>query len=186
VGLLIITEPSVEPISLDEAKLHLKQDDIDDDDESIIENLAEARTAAENYLSRSLISQTWRQTFCNWRLVLERPPHRSISAVRYVDYDGATQTIASTEYQADLSGDQPARIVPAYGRVWPDFRTETLNPVTVEFVAGYGDSGASVPPPIRSAIKLMLTHLYMHRGDESVELPQSIRFLLDPYRALYA
>ena len=188
-GLSLITPPAAEPLTLVEAKLHLKVD-LSDDDVLVTALIVAARTAVENYLSRSLIEQTWRQTFCNWRIQLERPPHIAITEVSYIDVDGDTQTLASTEYQADLSGDQPARVVPAYGAAWPDFRTETLNPIAVEFEAGYGDAAEDVPAPIRSAMLLMIGHLYTNReavniGNIVNVIPLAVQWLLDPYRTLY-
>ena len=42
---------------------------------------------------------------------------------------------------------------------------------------GFGDMG-SVPERVRSAIKLAISHLYEHRGDENIEIPSSVKNLL--------
>lgn len=191
-GLSVVTPADEEPISLEEAKQHLRQDLDDDDVMLAVAYLPAAREACENYLSRALITQTLRQTFACWPecMRLERAPHQSVTSIQYVDVDGATQTLASTEYQVDLSSDAPARIMPAYGKVWPSVRTETFNPIIVTFVAGYGAAGSAVPGPIRSAMLLLISHLYENRGAVNIgninEIPMSVKFLLDPYRVLYA
>lgn len=190
-GLSVVTPPNDEPLSLDEVKQHLKLD-IDDDDELVIAAyLPAVREACENYLSRSLITQTLRQTFDCWPscMRLEHPPVQSVTSIEYVDDNGVTQTLDPSAYQIDLSSDGPARIMPAYGEVWPSVRPDTFNAVTVTFVAGYADQ-ASVPGPIRSAMLLFIAHLYENRSAINIgnivnELPLAVRFLLDPHRVLY-
>src|SRR5690606_10645323 len=137
VGLSLITPPDGEPVSLEQVKAHLRVDLDEEDDLLVSAYIPAARQACEAYLSRALLTQTWRQTFSCWGryLELEYPPHQSITSIQYVDGAGATQTLAGSEYQSDLSSDdRPARIMPAYGKVWPSIREDTVNPITVTYV----------------------------------------------------
>lgn len=191
-GLLLTTAPALEPLTLTEAKAHLRQDGTDED-ALIVALISSVRIAVENYLSRALINQTWTQTFPSWGcLELLRPPHVSVTSVSYLDANGDSQTLASSAYQVDLSGDMQARVMPAYGTTFPVLRSQVYNPVTIVFVAGYGATAASVPGPIRSAMLLLLAHLYSQReavsmaGVSMSEAPLSVQWLLGPYRVYYA
>ena len=58
-GLTLVTAPASEPVSLTEAKAHLRLDSADDD--SLITALIRsARETAEAHMRRALVSQTWR------------------------------------------------------------------------------------------------------------------------------
>ena len=54
--------------------------------------------------------------------------------------------------------------------------------VMVQVVCGYGTQATDVPLPIRQAIKLLLTHLYLNRGEAPAEMPKAIDALIAPYR----
>ena len=55
----LITSPNVEPLSLAEAKLHLRVD-TNDEDTLISSLIVSARMAAENICRRALVTQSWR------------------------------------------------------------------------------------------------------------------------------
>src|SRR3990167_7589456 len=108
-GLIRTAAPDQEPLSLDEAKQHLRVD-IDEHDELILSLVAAARQWAEDHTLRALVTQTWRLTLdyerpsfeadgrCTHRIVLPRPPLASVTSVTYVDLEGATQTLAVDQY----------------------------------------------------------------------------------------
>jgi uncharacterized phiE125 gp8 family phage protein len=191
-GLSLVTAPSAEPVSLAEAKAHLRVSH-PSDDALIATYLMAARAAAENYTRRALAVQTFDQTFdydypCSHdgrpRLVLLRSPLVSVTSVSYVDTAGATQTLNPSQYLVDAIGIE-GRIEPAYGVTWPEVRDQ-MAAVTVRFVAGY----AQIPEPVRAAILLTLGHLYEHREDVVIgpsanELPRGADALLFPYRVFY-
>ena len=77
-----------------------------------------------------------------------------MTSIQYVDDAGDTQTLSTSLYQVDTKS-QPGRIIPAYGESWPTVRSDTLNAVTVNFVAGYGDDPEDVPAGLRHAVKLI-------------------------------
>ncbi len=188
-GLSVVTPPANEPVSLAEARKHCRIDHAEDDG-LLTGIILAARQWAETYLRRALCTQTLDYTLACWpdTIVLPRPPHQSVTSISYVDAAGATQVLASSEYQVDLSSDSlAARIRPAYQKTWPTTRLDTFNPITVRYVAGYGGNPSNVPDAIRSAILLLIGNLYEHREDTVIgtitsQLPIGARHLMDPYR----
>lgn len=193
-GLTLVTGPTAEPVSLAEAKAHLRVTHADEDG-LIATYLMSARASAENYTRRALAVQTFDQSFdYDWpdnaclygrtRLVLLRSPLVSVTSVTYIDTAGATQTLNPLQYQVDLT-EIEGRIEPAYNVTWPSVRDQ-MAAVVVRYVAGY----SQIPEPVRSAILLTLGHLYKNResvmsGPVPNELPLGAEHLLFPYRVFY-
>jgi len=94
-------------------------------------------------------------------------PVQSVTSVKYLDADGAEQTLTPvTDYTVHAEEDpSPCLIVPAYGKTWPSTRA-VLNAVTVRFIAGFTGPGA-IPPNMRSAVLVLAGHFYTHRDDET-------------------
>ncbi|MCK9504702.1 MAG: head-tail connector protein [Porticoccaceae bacterium] len=183
----IVTQPAFEPVTLDEAKAHLRVTH-DAEDDLITALITAAREAAENYTHRALCEKTL-EYYCDafpCQIVLPQPPVQSVTSVKYIDRDGIEQTLDAAEYQTHIQN-EPALIVEAYGKTWPTTRDE-LNAVRVRYVVGYA-SAADVPGPVKAALLLMIGHLYENREDSIVgaaisELPFGSRCLLNPYRML--
>lgn len=200
--LRLITPPASEPVTLDEAKNHLRID-ITDDDALITTLIVAARRMAEAYTKRSFINTVWeagldyfpvaggyfdrtiRQMGPSplWYLKqagifrLPRPPIISISSVVYYDTTYQVQTLDPSKYR--LVDD---KLSPAPGTVWPVAPMMDAA-VKVTYSAGYGADASSVPDSIKAAIKLMVGHWYEHREAASevpnlAELPIGIESLL--------
>lgn len=188
--LQLITPPTTEPITLAEAKLHLRVDGTDEDS-LITAQITAAREAAENFMGRSIISQTWRAVLDAWPtsdvVELKRPWVRTIAAVRYIDVAGTQQTLANTEYRLVDRGEHDfGRLQPAFGKSWPGVRSDA-GVVEIDFVSGWADA-AAVPQTIKAAIKFMVGHLYANResvalGTIATEVPQAFHTLLWPHRS---
>lgn len=183
--------PDEEPLSLDEAKDHLREDG--DDQDNLIESLILAsRQWLEEDLGRSFVTQTWvlkldRFPAGDTAILLPRPPLVSVSSIAYVDEDGVTQTWAADNYTVD-SHSEPGRVTLAYGASWPTTR-DVPNAVTVTYVAGYGAS-TEVPEPIKAAMRLLIGHLYENRehevtGTVVARLGFSLAALTAPYRVMW-
>lgn len=175
-GLSLVTAPAIEPVTLAEAKAHLRVAD-NVDDGLIHSHIISARHFVENATRRRLITQTVDQTidFCwpyetaNWReytiwrdtrlrIVLDVSPVASVSSISYVDGSGATQTLDSSLYV--LRTDRAMCFIePAYGATWPSVREQTAA-ITVRYVAGYGATPGLVPAPLRHAILMHVEYLY--------------------------
>jgi uncharacterized phiE125 gp8 family phage protein len=192
--LSLVTPPATEPLSLDDAKLHLQ---VDGDAENVtIDALVyAAREWLENFTGRALIQQTWDlkldsfadcDYFREGAIWLPKPPVTAVSSVTYVDTAGVSQTWSSSEYQTDLpSGPHArrARIQPAYGYTWPTTRDQP-NAVTIRFVAGYGTTAESVPSLLVTAMKLLIGQWFQHRAsDEAATVPGWVRSMCWAYKA---
>lgn len=186
-GLVVTTAPATEPLSLDEAKDHLRVD-IADHDTRITALIVSARECVERVTGRALITQTLTLTLdafpCDG-IELPRAPVSSITSVTYKDTSGATQTLDTAAYQYDLSDVTP-RIVPAPGYVWPSTEYGRLAAVTVVYVAGYGAASA-VPASLKHAMRLIIGTLFAF-GEDVIsgtivnEIPTSAALLMSRYR----
>jgi uncharacterized phiE125 gp8 family phage protein len=168
-GLTVLTPPAVEPVSLDEAKLHLRVDH-DAEDGAIAAWIAAARELTERHTGRRWVEQTLRLTLPGWpcdrgavRIPVE--PVTAVGAVRYYATGGTLTTLAAgADYQTWLDHSPPL-VAPAPNGYWPAVQTGRLGAVQVEFTAGYGADAAAVPGMARSAVLLALAYWYENRGD---------------------
>lgn len=163
-SLQVTTPPAAEPITLAEAKLHLRVDHAEDD--TYITTLIEAaRDWAECFTSRAIITQTFKmylRTFPGFGgIVVPRAPVISLTSIIYYDQNNTLQTLDPAVYETDFVR-EPGRIDRVFGQVWPSVYPR-VNAVCVEFVAGYGAAGANVPAGLRRAILQRLTELYEDR-----------------------
>lgn len=183
--------PGSEPFDLTEAKSHLRVDHSTDD--TLIGLLiTAARSMAEEYLQRRLITQTWVQYLdCfpedRTELFLPYPPLQSVTSVEYKDPEtGNYTTWANTNYVVDFFS-QPGRI--AWGpdtTQWPTVQQDSINAVKITFICGYGGA-ATVPEQINQAIKFILGHMYENREDLVIgtivaKLPKGSEYFLQPFR----
>ncbi len=191
-GLERTVAPTVEPISLDEAKRHLRRLD-GYEDTTIQEYVTAARTLCEEAIGQSFVTQTWEQKLDRWPRVcadnrrgeieLARGPVQAVSAVTYVATDGSTMTMASSDYI--VSTGQNGRVSPRFGVSWPIAQVQA-DAITVTYLAGYGGAAAStdpnasalaVPGTIKSAIKIYTGYLMMER-DQNTPMPAAVMNLL--------
>lgn len=185
--------PAVEPLTLEEAKIHLRVDDGAEDTliESLIKAFRSSIDGKDGWLNRALITQTWDLHLDRFPadsrtpIQIPLPPLQSVTHVKYYDADGILQTLSSANYFVD-SVSEPARLFPAYNLSWPTTR-ERPNAVNVRFVAGYGAAAGSIPEAIRQAGLLQIGHWYANRESVAVgvsvaEMPQSVGWLLRPYK----
>lgn len=188
--LRIVTQPSIEPVSLTEAKLHCRID-VNDDDWITASLIRTARAYAEQVTRRGLLTQTWDLYLDDWpeddRIVLPRPPLQSVTHVKYTTSAGVLTTFSSASYTVGVAS-EPGRLVLNDGYSWPTDTLQVVDGITVRFVAGW-TSSADVPMPIRQAILMTIGHWYENResttlGAVSREVPYGVDALLWPYRVL--
>lgn len=194
-GKSLVTAPAAEPVSLVEAKAHLRET-TDDNDGLIAGYVLAARQAAEDFTRRKFYTQTWDFSIDRgWprvrvdgsdrhRIILPLPPLQSVTWVKYYDSAGVQQTLAADQYLVDAT-EMEGRIDPAYNISWPTVQ-DRMSAVTVRAIVGY----TALPEPIRQAILLTVGHLYANResvvvGTIATELPQGAYALLFPYRVFY-
>lgn len=196
----VSVEPATEPVTLAEAKLHLRIDDGMTAEDTLISALiTAARQKIEIETRRALVTQTQMLKLDQFpsgempAIELPNPPLQNVNSVQYVDQNGDTQTLSASEYIVDAAS-EPARITPAYNTYWPLTRAQ-INAVTVTFVCGYApvsgsptDYAANVPQALKAAIKLLVGHWYENREASTPlnlkPLPMAVDSLIWNYRAL--
>jgi len=189
-GLKIITPAATDPITLVEAKAHLRIDGTDED--ALITSLVTAATGyAEGYTRRRLIDTEFDYTLdafpTTGGLILPQSPLLTVSSVTYIDTNGDSQTWSSSLYDVKIDTLLGA-IAPVYGEDFPSTRSQT-DAVTVRFTAGYANA-AAVPEAIKSGIKLIVGHLFEQREayvvGTTIAANPTADMLLDIYRVMKA
>jgi uncharacterized phiE125 gp8 family phage protein len=183
---LIVNGPAIEPVALADAKKWLKLQTSDDDD-VVGALITAARLMVEAQIRRMLITQTWRLIYDGWpdtRVVkIPLAPFQSLAAMRVYDVNGATQAVNTSLYYVDAAADA-ARII--FGAPPPEPGRNAAG-IEIDIVVGYGATAASVPEPLRQAIRMLVTDWYENRGDAGADdpanaLPSSVRALVAPYQ----
>ncbi|WP_395674707.1 head-tail connector protein [Inquilinus sp.] len=182
--------PAEPVLTLEEAKAHLRVDHAGED--ALIERcIVGAVSGVAGWLGRALGRQAFvgrlDGSYPCRPIEVSPPPVRAITALRYVDEDGAGQTMPDTDYRIIERGPAPSLISLAHGVSAPSVRCQ-LNSIAVEFDAGY-DDGLPMPDSIRTGLLLMVGHLFENReavniGNIVNELPLSVQFFLGQHRVL--
>lgn len=156
------------PVTVADAKLHLRVDHAADD--ALIGRLVDA---AERHV------QDWTRLQLRARTIVEhlddfpgagsdglrvfRPsgtPVQEIKSVKYFDTAGVLQTLDASAWQADVLS-VPARVLPAPGADWPSVQAGRLLAVQVEYTCGH--TPQTCPPTAKQAILLLVGHWYENR-----------------------
>lgn len=201
-GLTITTEPTQEPVTLQEVKEYLRIED--STDERLLRPFIEtARRFAEEHMGRTLMSTTYTMfvdaydemadplwegvktgPYLNYYknyINLARPPVASVTSVSTFDDEDNETTFTSTKYYVD-NAREPARIVLRQGETFPT-ALRVANAIKVVYVAGY-TSQYAIPEPIRMGILQHIAYMYEHRGDmyeAKAPMPPILKTLYAPY-----
>ena len=190
---VLITPPADLPVTVDEAKEHLRVAIYDangavlagDDDALIGAYIGAAVSHLDGWtgiLGRALVEQTWRMDFDRFCTELKLPlaPVTDIVSITWRNEDGQIATVDSDEYllKVDGGGNAYVRFRNAYS--FPSGLYES-DPVSVTFKAGYPTTPAveadpeavppveaapatsTVPSAIKVAILLLVGHWYESR-----------------------
>ena len=182
----LITAPVLYPLTLEEAKDHLRLES-DSDDAHVTDCIAAAVEWVEAQCRRRFVTQTW-------ELILDSFPYceelelpggvlASITSVKYLDESGVEQTWSSANYEVDAAS-EPGKLRLAYGASWPTHR-DRWNAIVIRYVLG--TAVEFVPVSIKNALKLLTSQMYEHRTPEvsgAVLAPVkfSVDALIGPYR----
>ena len=181
--------PAVEPVTVAEAKAHLRIDGTADD--VLIGSLIlTSRLHLESVLSLGFVTQSWTLYLDRWPKtpIIEIPmaPLLSVNAVRVKNASGAGELQPAANYVTDLAT-RPGRLIwNAAPQPSPGVRA---NGVEIDFTVGFGALASSVPAPLRHAILLLVAHWYEHRdpieiGSEVARIPAAISDLITPFRKI--
>jgi uncharacterized phiE125 gp8 family phage protein len=191
----ITSQVAIEPISLPQAREHLRLDtfgspEIHEDDDIVTALITAARQWCEQYTRRALAPQTITAVYdafpCD-PIELPIAPAQSVDSITYIDNEGATQTLSTSVYTFNSYTNE---IWLKYNQSYPSTRSD-VNAVTIVYEAGYTDEDSSpnndpMPKPIYQAMLLLIGHLYEHREavdlNNLTDLPMGVTILLQPYR----
>jgi len=186
--------PLIEPVGLEEMKVHCRVNGMDDHDTILGVMITAARQWCEHYLQSSLVQRTYRADvpyFC-YSYHLPMPPLSSVSSIKYYTPDSpqVLTTLDADFYRADLGRsiiymDESSTPVPTVAT--------RHDAIQITYVAGYEPStdspqylAGNVPEAIKSAIKLQVGDLFENREIHTQvlrmqELP-TVKMLLNGYR----
>lgn len=167
----VVTAPVVAPITLAEAKLHLRVDADDEDD--LITSLVQASVGyAESFMGRALVARTldfFLDAFPDNGDPIRPPlpPLIEVDGVFYTDADG--DEVEFTSFEVDTAS-EPARIYLVPTVSWPTTVRDSANAVRVRYVAGHVQATGSppaldgdIPADIKAAILLTVGTLFEYR-----------------------
>jgi uncharacterized phiE125 gp8 family phage protein len=182
-ALTLVADAAEAPVTLAEAKLHLKLDGAEDDAlvEALIGTAAEACRA---FTGRELVERTWRLSLDEAPgevVTLPKPPLRAVISI--IAYDEADQamTMAPGEIFVDAAS-IPGRVIRRRGAAWP-IVGRVANGLAITFLAGYGPRAADVPAPLRQGMLALIADRYEHRESWAGDVPPpAARALWQPYR----
>lgn len=174
-GLTVVTAPDEEPVTLDEAKAHLRFY-VDHEDDLIRALIVAARMYCETWTGKAFVTQELRltrDTFpgCDEEYIfrLPRPPLITLTpdgtwtdlGITYTDSNGDEQEVSAATYVVDVST-EVGRIGLASGETWPTDVIDQIGAVKVQYLAGFGDRH-DVPKTIKQAMLLLIGHWFVNR-----------------------
>jgi len=184
--LIRTVEPAAEPVTLAEAKAHLRIDHGGDDD--LLAGLVRAaRQEVERSTGMALLTQGWRLVLDNWPengcAPIRMHPLGEVLSVTAFGSEGEGALVDPAGYQVDAVS-RPARIH-FTASVAP---LRAMNGLEIDFTAGFGEAGTDVPDLLKRAILLLVAHWYEFRtgygpADQPVSYPAGFDRIVAGYRA---
>lgn len=174
-----VTGPAVEPVTLAEAKAHLRLE-TNLDDAYVTALITAAREYVEKIAWRAFVNQTWMLTLDGFADVIELPKGKlvSVASVQYLDENNVSQVVPTTVYELDTLS-LPGRILLKHGQSWPATLSR-WNAVNVTYDVGEGPAASDVPEPVKHVIKLLISQMYEHRTPEVTgTIVSQVKFAVD-------
>jgi uncharacterized phiE125 gp8 family phage protein len=175
-----MTQPAVEPITLDQLKLQLRITSTTEDT-WLTDAIVAARCAAESYSGYTFIQRNFKQSMDTMSgldaygllpiavtvamLEVRQRPLVSVSAITLYDDADVATIVPGAAYFVDVSDVLlPGRIAPRAGVAWAVF-SRVANGMTIDFTAGASATAGGLPGDIRAAVLKIAAHMYSNRGD---------------------
>lgn len=182
----LILEPEGEPVSLEEAKAHLRLE-TEEEDGLLLRLIEAARREVEASARRLMLRQVWRLYLDAWprggTVMLPFAPLKSVLSVTVFDADGEAHDVPATDYLVDLAG-APGRL--KLRRTIKPGRA--MNGIEIDVDAGYGEP-EDVPAPLRHAVLMLAAHWFENREAVTAQpslaaMPLGLERAIAPYRVL--
>jgi len=174
-NVLLVLAPTLQPITVQEAKEHLYIDTADQD-VKVGNIIKEATEHVEHITRRAIMTQTWDYFLdqfpsCNY-ITLPFGNLQSVTSIVYKESDWATAAddvtmTPTTDYLVETNGTGFGRIVLPYAGTWPSVTFYPSNPIKIRFVCGW-TTQALVPFTIKSAVQLVCADLFEMRGEPTI------------------
>lgn len=185
---LVLPKSSADVVTLAEAKAYLRVTTTTDD--TLIQSLiTSAVQLAESYMNRDILTTTWlnfrNSLMGDW--TLRRGGFQSVVSFEYLN--PTYVVLPTTEYK--VSQDSVFGIIQdinfPFSSIdgWP-YSGPVADGIKITFKTGFGDTAASVPELIKTAIKMTVGMLYSNRGDCCGDsgLPKAVETMLNAYRII--
>ncbi|RTL90979.1 hypothetical protein EJV44_20860 [Ancylobacter aquaticus] len=181
---ILLAGPTVEPLTLAEAKIYLRIDHGAED--ALISSLiTAARATVEALTRRVLIDQSWRIIRDAWPasglIALPVNPLKALTAARVLDAAGGETALPLDAFSLDTAR-LPGLIRVARGAVPAPGRP--LAGIALDITAGHGPGPDHVPSPLIEAVRVVLAHFYEHRdvAGPGAAFPARLDALVAPFR----
>ena len=200
---VVITPPKAQPVRIDAVK-NLGRITTNTDDTLIEGFISTATEQAELFTGRSFITRTLQITLDRfprnlaatpwWNGTIQGPvsflqgypdpiflpsaPIQSVTGIATFDETDAETTVDPTTYRVDTV---TGRILLRQDQYWPT-GLRNVEAVQITYVAGYGDSAASVPQSICNAIMMQAQAMYDARA--ACEMCDGGKSLLRPFKIM--
>lgn len=166
---ILITAPTVDPLSLSEIKDHLLITTSDYDTKLAMYADA-ARDDFERLTNRTLFQTTWELRLdCTPGGPIHFPrgaPLIDVVSFKYLDSEGVENTWDPSLYVVEAAGEMElGRLAPAHGESYPTFEPYPLSPIRIQYRAGIANSlspQGEVSGAVKECILLMIGEMYEH------------------------
>ena len=178
---VVVNQPSpiVWPITVDELKLWAKI--FNSAQDGLLQTIINGVTLqAERYTKKSFITkeyETKRDVFGdldespnpgftnlnNCPVVLRRSPFVKVESITYIS-DGSPVVMPEADYQV-ATKEAYSQVYTTDSSSWPTIDTDVVQPITINFKAGFGETADDVPDDIKDAILAHATAVYKNSGD---------------------
>lgn len=182
---ILVTAPSVEPVTLSEARAWLRIDaDVTDQDTLISLMIQSMREYAENLTGRAFVPRALAQIRPCFEscMELQAPPLLSVQSVTYYDINNALQTLSASLYDVQ-EWHEPGRVIQPINAVWPAtyYRDDA---VRIDYTAGYLPPGSptdytdtgNIPAALKLWMHARLATLFENREqlvlNNLIEIPR--------------
>ena len=188
-ALVMTSGPASEPVTVAEAKAHMRIDGTVED-VLIASLIVTSRLHVEAALDLALINQSWTLILDRWppgpEVDIPLAPLQAVNAVKVKNSAGVPSTVSPTNYLVDLASKPPRIVWNNAARADPGV---PAGGIEIEFAAGFGASAANVPAPLKHAVLMLTAHWYEHRdaneiGASAARIPDAISDLIQPFRKI--